>query len=390
MKYYLIAGEASGDLHASKLMEALKEEDPEAEFRFVGGDLMAACGGTCVKHYKEIAYMGFIPVLTHARTILRSMAHCKKDVLRYRPDCLILIDYPGFNLSIAQYVKARSGIPVYYYISPKIWAWKEHRIKNIKRDIDELFSILPFETGFYRKHGYPIHYTGNPTRDETAEFLARYAEDFPSFCARNGLEERPILALLAGSRKQELKDNLPRMLEAAGKFPAYQCVVAGAPGLTPGDYMPYLRPKKGNPPASRPAILYGETYPLLFHSTAAMVTSGTATLESALLRCPQVVCYYAPLGPLVRLLRKMFLKVKYISLVNLIGGREIVKELVADEATPARIAAETALLLPGQPRRKEMLEGYEEVTRALGQPGAARHTARALLHCLGQRKAGIR
>lgn len=387
MKYYLIAGEASGDLHASRLMQALKAEDPEAEFRFVGGDMMAACGGTCLRHYKEIAYMGFIPVLTHASVILKSMRQCKEDVLRYRPDCLILIDYPGFNLSIAQYVKANSDIPVYYYISPKIWAWKEHRIKNIKRDIDELFSILPFETDFYRKHDYPIHYTGNPTRDETAEFLARYDEDFTAFCTRNGLREQPVIALLAGSRKQEIKDNLPRMLEAARKFPGYQCVVAGAPGLTPADYAPYLGKNRHSTPSVNPTILYGETYPLLVHSTAAMVTSGTATLEAALLRCPQVVCYYAPLGPLVRLLRKMLLKVEYISLVNLIGGREIVSELVADEANPERIAQEISRLLPGQPQREEMLKGYDEVIRRLGQPGAAQHTARSLLHCLREQEA---
>ena len=383
MKYYLIAGEASGDLHASHLMQALKEEDPAAEFRFLGGDAMAACGGTCVRHYREIAYMGFLPVLMHARTILRAIRLCRRDVLRYRPDCLILVDYPGFNLSIARYVKEHSDIPVYYYISPKIWAWKEHRIRQIRRDVDELFSILPFEVGFYRRHDYAIHYTGNPTLDETREFLSAYSEDFPSFCCRTGLEERPVLALLSGSRRQELKDNLPRMLRAAAEFPDWQCVVAGAPGLGPEDYAPYLRPAGAGQGVR---IVWGETYALLRHAGAALVTSGTATLEAALLGCPQVVCYYAPLGPLVRYLKKKLLKVPYISLVNLIGGRKIVEELVADEANPGRMARELRALLPGAPGREAMLRGYADVAARLGEPGSARRTARTLLRCLEGRR----
>lgn len=379
MKYYLIAGEASGDLHASHLMLALKEEDPEAEFRFIGGDLMAACGGTCVRHYKEIAYMGFIPVLRHARTILQSMARCRRDVLDYRPDCLILVDYPGFNLSIARYVKQHSRIPIYYYISPKIWAWKEHRIKSIKRDVDELFSILPFEVDFYRRHNYPIHYVGNPTLDETSDFVAHYKESADAFVRRTGLAARPLIALLAGSRKQELKDNLPRMLQAACRFPGYQCVVAGAPGLTRADYEPFLQVASA---AGEVPVLFGDTYALLRHSEAALVTSGTATLEAALLGCPQVVCYYAPLGPLVRWLKRKLLKVPYISLVNLIGGREIVAELVADEANPERMAAELAPLLADTPRREAMRKGYAEVTRRLGQPGTAHRAAQAMVSCL--------
>ena len=222
MKYYLIAGEASGDLHASRLMQAIKAEDPEAEFRFFGGDLMAAVGGTRVRHYRELAYMGFIPVLLHLPTILGNMRSCKRDIALWRPDAVILIDYPGFNLSIAKYVRARLGLPVYYYISPKIWAWKEYRIKNIKRDVSEMFCILPFETDFYEvRHHFPIHYVGNPTADEVAEFRAKYDGSFADY-------GRPIIALLAGSRRQEIKDNLPAMIEAAAAFPAYQPVLASA------------------------------------------------------------------------------------------------------------------------------------------------------------------
>ena len=234
MKYYLIAGEASGDLHASHLMAALKEEDSQAEFRFFGGDLMAAVGGVMVKHYKELAYMGFIPVLLHLRTIFANMKRCKEDIVAWQPDVLILVDYPGFNLDIAKFVHANTRIPVFYYISPKIWAWKEYRIKNIKRDVDELFSILPFEVEFFEgKHGYPIRYVGNPTVDEVTAFLASSSETFDDFVRANGLPTKPIIALLAGSRKQEIKDNLPDMLRAAASFPDYQLVLAGAPGISP-------------------------------------------------------------------------------------------------------------------------------------------------------------
>lgn len=233
MKYYLIVGEASGDLHASNLMRALQHEDPQAEFRFFGGDLMKAVGGTCVKHYRELAYMGFIPVLLHLRTIFRNMDFCKKDVEAWQPDVLILVDYPGFNLKIAEYIKRHTQIPVYYYISPKIWAWKEYRIKNIKRDVDELFSILPFEVDFFKKHQYPIHYVGNPCVDAVDDFRRKGQETFSEFITANGLEDKPIIALLAGSRRQEIKDNLTRMIEAARSFPQYQFVVAGAPGIEP-------------------------------------------------------------------------------------------------------------------------------------------------------------
>ena len=293
MKYYLIVGEASGDLHASHLMAALKEEDPQAEFRFFGGDLMAAVGGTLVKHYKELAYMGFIPVLLHLRTIFANMKRCKKDIVAWQPDVLILVDYPGFNLDIAKFIHSHTRIPVFYYISPKIWAWKEYRIKNIRRDVDELFSILPFEVEFFeQKHHYPIHYVGNPTLDEVDAFQSAYAEDAETFARTNGLSSQPIIALLAGSRKQEIDSNLPIMIQAAEAFPDYQPVLAGAPGISSDYYQKYIE-------HARVKVVFGKTYPLLSHASVALVTSGTATLETALFRVPQVVCYYMSMGRIV-------------------------------------------------------------------------------------------
>lgn len=367
MKYYLIVGEASGDLHASNLMRALQHEDPQAEFRFFGGDLMKAVGGTCVKHYRELAYMGFIPVLLHLRTIFRNMDYCKKDVEAWQPDVLILVDYPGFNLKIAEYIKQHTRIPVYYYISPKIWAWKEYRIKNIKRDVDELFSILPFELDFFKKHQYPVHYVGNPCVDAVDDFRKNGQETFSEFIAANGLENRPIIALLAGSRRQEIKDNLSRMIEAARSFPQYQFVVAGAPGIEPDFYKQYID--------SSTKIVFGQTYRLLQQAEAALVTSGTATLETALFRVPQVVCYYTAAGKLVSFLRRHILKVKYISLVNLIADCEVVTELVADGMTVANIKKELAKIVPGGSGRSLMLSEYDRLIAILGEPGASERAA---------------
>lgn len=376
MKYYLIVGEASGDLHASHLMAALKEEDAQAEFRFFGGDLMAAVGGTMVKHYKELAYMGFIPVLLHLRTIFANMKRCKEDIVSWSPDVVILVDYPGFNLDIAKFVHSRTRIPVYYYISPKIWAWKEYRIKNIKRDVDELFSILPFEVDFFEsKHNYPIHYVGNPTVDEVTAFRASHSEDFDGFISENLLDDRPIIALLAGSRKQEIKDNLPKMLKAASIYPSYQMVLAGAPSITPEYYSQYT----GDADVK---IIFGQTYSLLQHSTVALVTSGTATLETALFRVPQVVCYYLSCGKFVSFLRRHILKVKYISLVNLIADREVVKELVADTMTVENMQVELARLLFNDECRRRMLDEYETMARRLGPAGAPRHAAREMVKLL--------
>lgn len=375
MKYYIIAGEASGDLHASKLMEALRREDAEASFRFFGGDLMAAVGGTRVRHYRELAYMGFVPVLLHLPTILVNMRSCKRDIAGWGPDAVILVDYPGFNLGIAKYVRAELGLPVYYYISPKIWAWKEYRIKNIKRDVTEMFCILPFETDFYEgRHHYPVHYVGNPTADEVASFKAAYDGCFADY-------GRPVIALLAGSRRQEIKDNLPAMIEAVKAFPAYQPVLAGAPGIEPAYYEPFVA-------GTSVEVVRGMTYPLLAHASAALVTSGTATLETALFGVPQVVCYETPIPKVISFLRRHILKVRYISLVNLIAGCEVVPELVADTFSVGNIRAELGKILPGGSGRQAMLDGYAEVGRRLGKAGAPDNAARIMVGLLKGRGRG--
>lgn len=357
-------------------MAALKVEDPQAEFRFFGGDLMAAVGGTMVKHYKELAYMGFIPVLLHLRTIFANMKRCKEDIVAWQPDVVILVDYPGFNLSIAKFLRAKTHIPVYYYISPKIWAWKEYRIKNIKRDVDELFSILPFEVEFFEdKHHYPIHYVGNPTVDEVTLFRAEYPETFDGFVRENNLDSKPIIALLAGSRKQEIKDNLPDMLRAASAFPEYQLVLAGAPGISPDYYHEYIGDAKVK-------ILFDQTYRLLQQAEAAFVTSGTATLEAALFRVPQAVCYHTPIGKVVSFLRRHILTVKYISLVNLIANREVVKELVADTMTVEQARAELERILYDKDYRQRMLDGYEYMAARLGDAGAPKRAAQEMVRLL--------
>lgn len=377
MKYYLIAGEASGDLHASHLIHAIKEQDPAADFRYYGGDLMAREGGTLVQHYRHLAYMGFIPVLLHARTILKGMAQCKQDIVSWQPDVLILVDYPGFNLKIAKFIRKNTQIPIYYYIAPKIWAWKEHRIKAIKRDVDRLFSILPFEVDFFeKKHHYPISYVGNPTVDEVSAYLDEHPADKEDFCHDNQLDSRPILALLAGSRKQEIRDNLSRMAEAARPLSDdYQLVLAAAPGIEES----YYAECAGDLPLH---VLYGQTYRILQHSSAALVTSGTATLETALFRVPQVVCYYMRMGRLFSFLRRHFLKVPFISLVNLVAGREVVTELVADGMTVERTREELLRILPGQPGREAMLKGYALMAERLGAPGAPQHAAQQIVGSL--------
>ena len=373
MRYYLIVGEASGDLHASHLMRSLQAVDSAAEFRFFGGDLMTAVGGTRVKHFKELAYMGFIPVLLHLRTIFRNMAFCKKDIVEWAPDVVILVDYPGFNLNIAKFVKSETRIPVYYYISPKIWAWKEYRIKNIKRDVDELFSILPFEVNFFeKKHHYPIHYVGNPTADEVRSFLSAYNEGFKQFCKANALQaDKPILALLAGSRRQEIKDNLPAMMQVAARFPQYQAVLAGAPSIADEYYEGFIR-------GSQVRLVKNQTYPLLAHSTAALVTSGTATLETALFNVPQVVCYKTPVPRLIRFAFNHIIKVEYISLVNLIMNKEVVSELFADRFTVDNISHCLQTLLPGGEARQEMLNNYALLQKVLGNDVAPDNAAKLM------------
>ncbi|MBR4066882.1 MAG: lipid-A-disaccharide synthase [Bacteroidaceae bacterium] len=380
MKYYLIVGEASGDLHASNLMKAIKAVDCAAEFRFFGGDLMSAVGGERVKHYRDTAFMGFVPVLLHLRSIFSNMSMCKKDVVAWNPDVLILVDYPGFNLSIAEYIHKNTRIPVYYYISPKIWAWKEHRIKNIKRDVDELFSILPFEIEFFeKKHNYRINYVGNPCVDAVDAFQKNSPEERGSFMKRNGIPDKPIVALLAGSRKQEIKANLPLMLKAMKDFPEYQPVIAGAPGIDKEFYAPYL--------AQGACIVFGETYNILNNAHAALVTSGTATLEAGIFRVPQVVCYATPMAGLYSWLKKHFLKVKFVSLVNLIAGKEVVRELVAADMRLENIKAELGKLLPADSKeRAVMLKEYNRMLEILGSAGASERAAGKIVALLGKQK----
>lgn len=376
MKYYLIVGEASGDLHASRLMRSLKKVDEFAEFRFFGGDLMAAEGGTRVKHYKELAYMGFVPVLLHLGTIFSNMKMCKDDIVKWKPDVVILVDYPGFNLNIAKFLKKKTNIPAYYYISPKIWAWKEWRIRSIRRDIAEMFSILPFEVPFYeKKHHYPIHYVGNPTTQEVNEFRAGYQQPFEEFCTENQLDiHRPILALLAGSRLQEIKDNLPAMIEVAERFEDFQMVLAGAPSIEDKYYEQFV---KGTPVK----MVRNKTYQLLSHSTAALVTSGTATLETALFNVPQVVCYETPLPRLVRFAFDHIMSCKYISLVNLIADKEVVQEMFADRFKVDAIADQLYQLLPGKEGRERMLAEYQVVRERLGNQMAPDEAA-TIMHGL--------
>ena len=384
MRYYLIVGEASGDLHASRLMRSLKKYDELAEFRFFGGDLMAAEGGTRVKHYKELAYMGFVPVLLHLGTIFSNMKRCKEDIVAWKPDVVILVDYPGFNLNIAKFLKKNTLIPVYYYISPKIWAWKEWRIKSIKRDVSEMFSILPFEVPFYeQKHKYPVHYVGNPTAQEVAEFRVGYHQTYEEFCRENNLDSRkPIIALLAGSRLQEIKDNLPAMIEVAERFEDYQMVLAGAPSIEDEYYDKFL---EGTPVR----VVKNKTYQLLSHTTAALVTSGTATLETALFNVPQVVCYETPLPKLIRFAFNHVLKVDYISLVNLVANKEVVPEMFADKFTIDGIANELYKIMPGQPARERMLAEYQEVLRELGSKVAPDEAASIMVDLLRKHRAEL-
>ena len=374
MKYYLIAGEASGDLHASNLMRALQAEDAEADFRFLGGDLMQSVGGTLVKHYREMAFMGFIPVLMNLRTILRNMKLCQEDIRLYAPDVVILVDYPGFNLKMAKFVKTVLHLPVHYYISPKIWAWKQYRIKAFRKYVDYIYSILPFEPAFFRKLNYEVDYVGNPSLDSVAGYQAR-AVDRVHFLRTNQLEDKPILALVAGSRRQEIRDNLPTMLRVAARFPQFQAVIAGAPGIHPDEYKPFLG---GN----QAKVLFGQTYPLLQHSAVALVTSGTATLETALFRVPQVVCYYVKGGRLVNFVFRHFFHTPYISLVNLIAGREVVQELFGARFSEKNITEELERILTDKAYCIRLLEGYETMLQQLGKPGASARAASLIVHRL--------
>ncbi len=370
MRYFLIAGEASGDLHASNLMRELREADSEAEFCFLGGDLMLAQGGQLVKHYREMAFMGFWAVLKNAPTVLRNINDCKKAIINFQPDVVILIDYPGFNLRIAEFVKENLKTPVYYYISPKIWAWKEYRIKDIKRYVDKMFTIFPFETEFYAKHNYPVEYVGNPTV-ETILNRPNQNQTLEEFCDQNNLKQKQIIAILAGSRKQEISACLPRMIDAALIFDNYQTVISGAPGIDPQYYQKILDGKKI-------PVVFGKTYELLQHSRAAIVNSGTATLETAMVGTPQVVVYHVIFGRLAYAVKDILIKVKFFSLVNLVAEKEVVKELVAHFFTVENVARELEKLIYHQTYRNRITKGYNEILETLGEPGAAKRAATSI------------
>ena len=369
MKYYLLAGEASGDLHGANLIKALKKEDPEADFRFWGGDLMRAAGGTEVKHYRDLAFMGFAEVIMNLGTILKNIKFCKKDIEEYNPDVIIFIDYPGFNLRIAKWARQK-GYKTHYYISPQIWAWKEGRIKEIKRDVDEMYVILPFEKDFYEnKHNFPVHFVGHPLIDAIQK---RTQVDPAAFKRENGLDERPIVALLPGSRKQEIKKMLEIMISAAKDFKEYQFVIAGAPSQEKSFYESFLSFKNIH-------FVTNKTYDLLSISHAALVTSGTATLETALFKVPQVVCYKG--NRISYEIAKRVIKLEYISLVNLILKKPVVTELIQTEFNTNTLKKELADILNPYNRAKMFLE-YYDLEKALGGRGASKNTARLIYNAI--------
>jgi lipid-A-disaccharide synthase len=369
MKYYIIAGEASGDLHGSNLMKALYREDPNADIRFWGGDLMQSVGGTLVKHYRELAFMGFIEVIFNLNTIFKNIDFCKKDIEAFEPDALIFIDYPGFNMRIAKWAKQR-GIPTHYYISPQIWAWKENRIAAVKRDFDKLYVILPFEKDFYeKKHGFGVEFVGHPLIDA---IRSRKIMDEKTFLEENHLDDKPIIAILPGSRKQEITKMLSVMLSVVDDFAAYQFVIAGAPSQEHDFYAPFLKNKNVH-------FISNKTYDLLEHATAALVTSGTATLETALFKVPEVVCYKGSWASYQ--IAKRIVTLKYISLVNLIMDKEVVTELIQDACNSANIKRELQKLL--EPSHREMLlQQYDALEEKLGGIGASEKTAKLIIRTL--------
>ncbi len=371
MRYYIIAGEASGDLHASNLMKALKEVDANAEFRFWGGDLMQQQGGTLVKHYKELAFMGFSEVIMNLRTIFRNIKFCKEDISSYEPEVIIFIDYPGFNMRIAEWAK-KEGFRTHYYISPQIWAWKENRIKKIKRDVDEMYVILPFEKDFYtEKHNFPVHFVGHPLLDAIDN---RPPVDIESFKRNNGLDSRPVIALLPGSRKQEIEKMLEVMLSVTSDFEDYQFVIAGAPSQDEEFYQTFM--KKSNI-----KLIMNKTYDILGISHAALVTSGTATLETALFKVPEVVCYK---GSFISYhIAKRIINLDYISLVNLIMEREVVKELIQNDFNARNLKAELRKIL-NEDNRKRIFSDYYSLEQKLGGKGASRKTAELIYHKISE------
>lgn len=390
MKYYLIAGEASGDLHASFLMRQLKKLDPQAHFRFFGGDSMAAEGGTLVRHYRDLAYMGFVQVVRHLPQILQGMKTCKNDIAQYQPDAVILIDYPGFNLDIAKWVKTQMpSVKVFYYISPKIWAWKEYRIKQIRKYVDRLLCILPFEVEWFHQRGYEVTYVGNPTVDELAPIVA-HAFDRQDFCLRHEINaNQSIIALLPGSRRAEVNDNLPKMLEAATSISCHQLVVAGAPAVPRELYDQIIRRYQMVPPVK---IVFGETFDLVRAAEVAAVTSGTATLETAYLGCPQVVCYRFGGGKLVYSIMQYVLRhIRFVSLVNLLLDgfskdhpleKPAVPELLGYKFSSELLHQELVSLMGQSEARSRMLAQYARMKEILGEPGAPVRAASAILEIL--------
>ncbi|MFV0591338.1 MAG: lipid-A-disaccharide synthase [Draconibacterium sp.] len=375
MKYYLIAGEASGDLHGSNLMKELKATDQDAKFRFFGGDLMQAVGGELVKHYREMAFMGFVNVILNLKTIGRNLEFCKKDLLAFKPDVLILIDYPGFNLRIAEFAK-QNNIKVYYYISPKVWAWKEYRVKKIKAFVDEMFTIFPFETGFYQKHGMAVHYVGNPLMDSLAEFQKNKQTE-AGFRAKNKLGDKKLVALLAGSRVQEIKRTLPIMVEIARLFPDFQFVLAGVKSIGDSLYRSYLK-------ETGIKLIYDQTYDLLNNSHTALVASGTAVLETALFRVPQTVVYRVEGGWLIDFVFRHFIfKMAGVSLPNIIMNREIVREFIQAKMTLKNVKDEMQKLLYDNKYREKIQADYLKLGEMMGEPGCSKRAAEKMISLLG-------
>lgn len=372
LKLYIIAGEASGDLHGSNLMKHLKAENSEIEFRFWGGDKMKEQGGTLVNHISDLAFMGFLEVIKNLKTILNNIRFCKNDIAAFQPDALILIDYPGFNLRIAEWAKSQ-GIKVYYYVSPQVWAWKQSRVHKIKKCVDELYVILPFEKDFYKKFDFDVHYLGHPLLDAVDDFKETIV-DKKLIYSENNLSDKPIIALLPGSRKQEVSVKLPIMLNAVRSFKEHQIVIAGAPSLSEDFYLQFIKQSD--------QIIFGKTYDLLEIAEAALVTSGTATLETALFKVPQVVCYKG--SNFSYQIAKRLIKIKFISLVNLILNREAVKELIQQDCNAAFIEKELSKIVVGGKNREKILNDYNELEQILGAGGASKKIAHALLKTINQ------
>jgi lipid-A-disaccharide synthase len=372
MRYYVLAGEASGDLHASNLIKEIHQIDSEAQFRGFGGDLMEKAGMTVLKHYRDMAFMGIVPVIMNIRTIKKNFRFCEQDLLNFNPDVLILVDYPGFNLRMAKFAKAH-GIKTFYYISPKVWAWKEKRVHRIVAYVDEMFTILPFETQFFAKYNYPVNYVGNPLLDAILE--SKKTPDFEKFWSENRLPQKPILALLPGSRKGEISVLLPTMIKAAQAFSEYQIVIAGAPNMGREFYQPYMN-------GSEVPILWGKTYDILIHSRAAIVSSGTAALETAIMNVPQVVVYQLTPNWLFVFLKKFFLKTRFVTLVNIILGREAIVELIQADFTLKKVVHELERIINDPENEKRMLNDYKDMMAKLGEPGASKRAAELMVEKL--------